>query len=59
MRLLSARLRVITLSSRVTSFQYSEIISKGLWEDQVLNEKGGQQEEGGSSPQFRMKIEGA
>lgn len=42
---LSARIRVISLSSRMTS----EVISKGLWVEQVLNDRGDQQEERGHS----------
>lgn len=55
---LSARIRVIKLSSRMTRFQYSEVISKGLWVEQVLNDKGDQQEEGGDSQKFWVKIWG-
>lgn len=42
----------------MTRFQYSEVISKGLWVEQVLNDKGDQQEEGGDSQKFWMKIRG-
>lgn len=56
--MLSTRIRAIKLSSRMTRFQYNEVISKCLWVEQVLNDKGDQQEEGGGSQKFWMKIRG-